>query len=324
MLRFLYRLFLAVSLTAAVAVFAFRIGAANREALAATDLLLPESLIVRTVHGNLHALEAGPESGQSILLIHGSVGWAGLWRDTIAFLAGAGYRVVALDLPPMGLSERVPGLDYSRQAQGLRILAVAEALETKPVIVAHSFGAGAAVEAMLADADAFAGGVIVAGAIGLGEDGEGKDLPVPLKPMIVREAAMASTVTNPYVTRLLFQQFVHRKESVTRDIAEILEYPFQRSGTTKALAEWLPTLLVPPRNAASSDPARYADLELPVVLIWGREDTVTPPSQGEALRQALGGAPIFWMNDIGHIPQIESPDAFHQLLAEALARTLRG
>ena len=55
-------------------------------------------------------------------------------------------------------------IDYSRQAQGLRILAVAETLDTPPVLVAHSFGAGGAVEAMMAGQDVFRGGVIVAGA----------------------------------------------------------------------------------------------------------------------------------------------------------------
>jgi pimeloyl-ACP methyl ester carboxylesterase len=202
----------------------------------------------------------------------------------------------------------------------LRILALAETLDTPPVLVAHSFGAGAAVEAMMAGSTAFRGGVIVAGALGLGQDGSGQDLPLPLRPRIIREAALASTVTNPLVTKPLFQQFVFRKDSITPDIVGLLEYPFQREGTTAALAEWLPTLLIPPRNAASTDPARYAALDLPVALIWGREDTVTPPDQAEALQEALGDAPLFWMDSTGHIPQIEAPDAFHVQLAAALAQ----
>lgn len=324
MLRFLYRLFLAVSLTVAVAVVALRLSAMNREVVAAGDLILPESRVVETVHGNIHALEAGPEDGVPVLLIHGSVGWSGLWRDTLTFLSEQGYRAIAIDLPPMGLSDRLEGMDYSRQAQGLRVLAVAEALEVKPIVVAHSFGAGAAVEALMAGSDSFAGAVIVAGALGLGQDGTGQTLPFPLRYRVVREVAMSTTVTNPYLTKLLVQQFVHRKDGVTPDVVDLLEYPFQRDNTTEALANWLPTLLVPPRGAASSAPARYADIRLPVTLIWGREDTVTPPAQGAALSEALGGADLFWMDDTGHIPQIEDPVTFHQFLAEALARILRG
>ncbi len=322
MLRFLYRLFLVVCITIAVVVVGFRLAASSRETAEVQDLVLPESRMVETPHGMLHALEAGPEGGQAVLLIHGSVGWSGLWRDTMDFLAGAGYRVIALDLPPMGLSERVPGLDYSRQAQGLRILAFVEALETRPVIVAHSFGAGAAVEAMMLEPGNFAGGVIVAGALGLGDDGEGRELPMLLRPKLVRELAMSTTVTNPYVTKLLVQQFVYRKDRITEDVVELLEHPFRRRGTTAALADWLPTLLVPPRNAASSDPARYANIGLPVALIWGRQDTVTPPAQGVALQQALGDARLLWMDGTGHIPQIEAPETFHELLAAALVEIL--
>ncbi len=324
MLRFLYRLLLAISLTAAAAVIAFRVAAMNREVATASELLLPESRVVETDHGNIHALEVGPADGVPVLLIHGSVGWSGLWRDTLVYLAGEGYRAVAMDLPPMGLSDRLEGMDYSRQAQGLRILSFVEAMELKPIVVAHSFGAGAAVEALMAEADRFQGAVIVAGALNLGEDGTGQELPLPLRPGLLREAALSITVTNPYVTKFLFQQFVYRTERITPDVVTLLEYPFQRNETTEALADWLPTLLVPPRGAASTVPARYSEIDLPVALIWGREDTVTPPAQGQALSDALGGVPIQWMDATGHIPQIEDPATFHQNLAEALARISQG
>lgn len=319
MLRFLIRLLFVLVIAVAAALTAFWIMADARETQSADALNLPESRMIETVHGALHVLEDGPIEGPTVLLIHGSVGWAGLWRDTTMALAGQGYRVVALDLPPMGLSDRGPHMDYSRQAQGLRILAVAESFETRPVIVAHSFGAGAAVEAMMAGPEAFRGGVIVAGALGLGQDGAGQSLPLPLRWPLLREALLASTITNPLITKLLFAQFVYRQDSITPDVVALLEYPFQRQGTTQALADWLPSLLVPPRGAASSDPARYGTLDLPIALIWGREDTVTPPNQAEALQTALGGTPLFWMDSTGHIPQIEAPDNFHAILAEALA-----
>lgn len=296
----------------------------NREVATASELLLPESRVVETAHGNIHALEVGPEDGVPVLLIHGSVGWSGLWRDTLGYLADQGFRAIAVDLPPMGLSDRLEGMDYSRQAQGLRLLAFVEAMEVKPIIVAHSFGAGAAVEALMAGEEQFEGAVIVAGALSLGQDGAGQELPLPLRPGFLREAALSTTVTNPYVTKLLFQQFVYRKDRVTPDIIKLLDYPFQRDDSTEALADWLPTLLIPPRGAASTEPARYGEIDLPVALIWGREDTVTPPAQGEALSEALSGAPIQWMDATGHIPQVEDPATFHQNLAEALAWISQG
>lgn len=324
MMRFLFRLVLAAILVVALAVGWFRMSAAGRENQTADALLTDTSRFVETTYGRVHIMEAGPEDGVPVLLIHGSIGWAGLWVDTMADLASRGFRAIAIDLPPMGLSDRDARSDYSRQAQGLRILAVLEAAGVKPVIAAHSFGAGPAVEAMMADPDAFLGGIVIAGALSLGQDGTGMNLPAPLRPTRVREAVIASTVTNPYVAKWLVQQFVFRKDSITDAVVETLEYPFARSGTTEALAHWLPRLILPPRGAASSDPANYAALDLPVALIWGREDTVTPPVQGETLAAALNNAPVFWLGDTGHIPQIEAPQVFHDTLANALAVILAG
>ena len=164
------------------------------------------------------------------------------------------------------------------------------------------------------------GTLAIAGALALGQDGTGQKLPAPLGSEVLREIAVANTVTNPYLTRPLFSRFVHREQSITDEQVAIVQHPFTRQGTTDTIARWLPTLLVPPRGAASSQPGNYAALTLPVALIWGREDSVTPPDQAVELQDALGDAPLFWLADVGHIPQIEAPDAFHAALGEALLR----
>jgi abhydrolase domain-containing protein 14 len=56
---------------------------------------------------SIHVLRAGPETGRSVLLLHGAKFDAETWRTlgTLSFLAKAGYRVMALDLPGFGKSE---------------------------------------------------------------------------------------------------------------------------------------------------------------------------------------------------------------------------
>jgi len=319
MIRFIFRLVLAVLVLLALAIAVYRMMAFQREIRAAEAFFLDGSRMIETSYGAIHAIEAGPKTGTPILLIHGSIGWSGFWSETLSDLADRGYRSIAIDLPPMGLSERGASTDYSRQAQALRILSFVEAERIKPVIVAHSFGAGAAAEAMITDAEAFRGGVIVAGAIGLGEDGTGKSLPAVLRPQSIREAVVSATVTNPHLAPTLFRHYVHRKEAVTDDRVAMLERPFARVGTAEAMARFLPSLLIPPKNARSTNPASYGALDLPIALIWGVEDTVTPPAEADALKDALGGAPVIWLDDVGHIPQVEDPGLFHNALARAIA-----
>lgn len=320
MLRAIFRVIFWILALLCLAMGLFRFAAHQREAFDAKDLLPRNGIFTDTTHGQLHSIEIGPEDGPPVVLVHGSVGWAGLWLEVMEALAAKGYRAIAIDLPPMGLSERSNVTDYSRQAQGLRLLAFVEARGLKPTLVAHSFGAGAAMEALIADPGAFAGGVVIAGALALGQDGAGRDLPLPLRSEILREVAVANTVTNPWLTRMLFAQFVHRTEAITEEEVRLVQYPFNRQGTTDTLARWLPTLLVPPRGASSSDPAKYR-LDLPMALIWGREDHVTPPDQADTLQAALGEAPIFWLEDVGHIPQVEDPETFIARLLDALALT---
>ena len=113
MARSLFRTILWVIALAILVIAAYRVAADQRERMTADQLLPPNGRFVETAHGRIHALEAGPEDGPPVLLIHGSVGWAGLWAPTMDHLAAEGYRVIAIDLPPMGLSDRSNHTDYS-------------------------------------------------------------------------------------------------------------------------------------------------------------------------------------------------------------------
>jgi len=59
--------------------------------------------------GALHWVEAGPETGRPVVLLHGAQYDATIWQDlgTLARLASAGYRAIAVDLPGFGRSDSV-------------------------------------------------------------------------------------------------------------------------------------------------------------------------------------------------------------------------
>jgi pimeloyl-ACP methyl ester carboxylesterase len=134
----------------------------------------------------------------------------------------------------------------------------------------------------------------------------------------MRELAISATVTNPPAMGPMLRRFLHRKEAATPEVLDMLNRPNRRAGTTAALADWLPSLLVPPAGAASTRPEAWAALGLPLAFIWGDRDTATPLADGQQLAE-LTGAPLSILAEVGHIPQIEAPAEFQAALIAALA-----
>lgn len=311
---------LALLLLAVAIPLGFRAAAWLRERATVAEAIPAEGRLVATAMGNVYVEEHGPAEGVPILLVHGSVGWARLWEDTSAALAGAGYRAIAFDLPPMGFSDRDPQADYGRVRQAGRILALVRALEIRPVLAAHSFGAGPGVEAVMRAPGTFRALVVIDGALGIGSHEQDAELPWPLRPAWLRELVLSATVTNPLLTKSLLALFLHRKDRANDRYAAILQRPGVLRDATGELARWLPSLLVPPRDAQSTRPEAYRALGVPTAVLWGREDTTTPLEQGEELQALVPGAMLTVLDDVGHIPQIEDPDAFNAALIGALQK----
>jgi len=61
----------------------------------------------------------------------------------------------------------------------------------------------------------------------------------------------------------------------------------------------------------------------PVLLVWGRQDVVTPPAVAEEFHSKLPNSRLAWIENCGHAPQIERPREFGQVTARFLA-TLAG
>lgn len=324
MKRFLFRLIGGLICLTFLALIGFRVAAMLRENDALVTVIPDEGRLVVTEFGKIYVEERGPADGPAVLLVHGTAAWSGLWRPTMQALGDAGYRAIAFDMPPFGFSERAEDGDYSRVTQAKRILALRDALEVRPILVAHSFGAAPGVEAVMLDPTPFAGLVVVNGALGVGSHDMEGSLPLPLRPRVLRDAILSITATNPLLTRRLLAGLLYVKETATPEIATLLQRPMTRRGSTAAFGDWLPSLLVPPKDALSTRNGSYAKLSLPVELIWGEQDTVTPPEQGKTLSYLIPQATLTMMPDIGHIPQVESPKAFQDALLIALQRVTNG
>jgi pimeloyl-ACP methyl ester carboxylesterase len=61
---------------------------------------------------------------------------------------------------------------------------------------------------------------------------------------------------------------------------------------------------------------RMRQIRVPTLLVWGRQDVVTPPEAAEGFARHIPGSRLVWFESCGHVPMVEKPDAF---AAEMLA-----
>lgn len=55
-------------------------------------------------------------------------------------------------------------------------------------------------------------------------------------------------------------------------------------------------------------------MNTPTCIIWGKNDTVTPPEVAEEFNQLLPNSDLFWIDKCGHAAMMEHPDQFNKIL----------
>ncbi len=325
--RWLRRVLLAVGCLLGIIVLGlggFRVAAAWRETDTAAAKAPQRGQFVSTPNGRVFLQESGPRDGIPVILIHGTAAWSEFWRGTIDHLTAQRYRVIAIDLPPFGFSDRSAEGNYSRAAQARRVVGVLDALKIdRAIFVGHSFGAGATVEAVMHYPERVRGLVLVAAALGLPPPDQPPEMPsrammTMLDLPVLPELLIAATATNPLLTRSLLGTMIARKEAATEDLAEVLRRPMTRTGTTPDFAVWVKAFLTPDMTARSMQQDSFRAIAVKTRLIWGDLDTLTPLPQGERLEKLIPGAKLEVLKGVGHIPQIEDPAAFRPLLVKLL------
>lgn len=59
-------------------------------------------------------------------------------------------------------------------------------------------------------------------------------------------------------------------------------------------------------------------MRTPTCIIWGKNDTVTPPNVAEEFHSLLPDSDLFWIDKCGHAPMMEHPEEFNVLLEKWL------
>lgn len=61
-------------------------------------------------------------------------------------------------------------------------------------------------------------------------------------------------------------------------------------------------------------------IHVPVALIWGKEDRVTPPEVAEEFHTLLPNSELSWIDKCGHAPMMEKPHEFNDHLSDFLKK----
>jgi pimeloyl-ACP methyl ester carboxylesterase len=250
--------------------------------------------------------------GSAVVLVHGLGAFAESWRHTIAALAPHA-TVYAIDLPGYGRSAK-PRARY-RLAYFARALHgfIEAAGLAEPALVGHSLGGAVAVAYALMHPARVARLALVGSLV----PGFPYEFSTP-----ARVAAL------PAVGELLALCGCARlfKASIARCFATpdaeevdfLVDAHYRERTTPEARAAFLTTL----RDIRADFGAHLADyrralatLDLPVLLIHGRQDRVVPPSHCAAAAAGLPHAGVRWLDRCGHFPHIE-----HAAVANAWLR----
>lgn len=60
------------------------------------------------------------------------------------------------------------------------------------------------------------------------------------------------------------------------------------------------------------------NIKVPTLIIWGKQDTVTPPEVAEKFHELIPHSELHWIDPSGHAPMMEKPEEFNVILKQFL------
>jgi pimeloyl-ACP methyl ester carboxylesterase len=268
-----------------------------------------------TVNGlETYVREQGDPNAPAVLLLHGWGGSTFSWRETITPLAEAGYRVIAFDRPPYGLSQKsgdVP-LSVTRQAQFTNALMDQLGIE-RAHFVGHSMGGAVIAYFSAMYPNRIASCVFVAAAVRAADEGRGES-----------SSLVQSLLDFPPVrwwARMGLRAFVRPdafaglQRTAYYDQSVMTPEVVAGYGRQLEVENWDDAILdVLTRSAADDIPLSAAQIEsitMPSLIVWGENDTWVEPSVGVRLREMLPNDLYITYPQVGHMPMEEVPEQFN-------------
>jgi len=252
-------------------------------------------------------------TGPPLLFLHG---WSSNWQIFLLSIPGFmhTHRCLALDLPGFGASD-MPSEPISIQGYAKTVDAMCDALGVETVsVVGSSMGGFIGAEVALSF-DTRVERLVLVSAAGLSTAEIARAPSLALARLLAAgfpytQRVERTVVRRPRLRRAAMQWVFRYPERLSPALAYELVVGFGRPGFVPALKALL----------EYSYRDRLARIEIPVLIVWGRNDLLVPVGDAALYQQLIGdNARVEVFEDTGHVPMVERPTRFNELLRGFLA-----
>lgn len=253
---------------------------------------------------SLAVTDVGPRDARTYVFVHGIAQSKTTWESVLAGPLSGNHRLVAIDLRGHGSSDKPSDAGTfarSRLAHDLAAVIANLRLE-RPIVVASSFGGVVVGEYLRQYGETALGGIVyVAGAVRTGRDARELFGPVMLdhaRALIAEDSATYSAGSRAFLQGC--SAFPLPSKTFERAVEEMLLVP---AHVRRALL-----------SGGEDYRHEISRTTLPMATIHGERDAVVLPAMSELIGGLRAGIKHRSLPNVGHIPWLEDPPAFHEAL----------
>lgn len=298
----------------------------------AQNLVYGDGEFVTVDDVSLFVVEYGEHTAPPVVFLHGTLLSSKLWLNTLTSVADAGYHVIAFDRPPFGLAERNIDLPVDTEFYLGLIDGLLDAYDLKSAhFVGHSEGGSLALLYALAYPERVRSLSVLAPSYGTFEvmETQSEVIAVENYPTLapLYAAAKIADLEAP-ITPLLAQRLVtpeiidQNSRTLFFDDTQLDDNIIADFYLTIQVDNWeLPLVKYMKFGVIGQDASLgvLRGLDMPVWVVWGKDDPLVPLVVGEAIVQQLYYDAEFTIYpDTGHMIMLEVGKAFDEALVEFL------
>jgi pimeloyl-ACP methyl ester carboxylesterase len=282
-----------------------------------------QSRTIKVMGLRTRVLEEEGHGGDPIVLIHGVGGWAENWRAVMPALAAHGHRVLALDLPGFGESERPKRVRHFGPEDAFYPAFVVAAMDAlgagRAHVAGNSMGGAVAFMTAVTAPERVSSLVLVA------PGGLGRDIAPFLRACAIPGFALLARLPHRRdAAHDVLRTCFHDPARITPELYdEALRYgeaSFPEFVRALAAGVGIRGVRRSVREAWIARAPRYRG---PVLVVWGREDRVLPVTHLEEVRGVIDRAEVHVIERCGHIAMAERPEEFLAVTLPFLERAER-